>query len=278
MPSAIQAFGTESALLLIQAAAAHGGAGAPSRLWFVTAGSQAVDGTETPRIEQAPVAGLARVAASNTPSCASPTSTSTRRAGDQRADARQLADGCPTRRALPTTAITRAGSRCARRAPMVARLARHQRRVRCAHRRCTGAAAHRTSAARWRTSRSLPASGAPPGPREIEIRVRASGLNFRDVLSALNLYPGEIRHLGSDCAGEIVALGSKASTASLLATASSRWSKARSPATPPRAGSSSRRCRRGSTSSSAQRSRPPTSLPTSRSTRSPRHQGRRSVC
>ncbi len=29
-----------------------------------------------------------------------------------------------------------------------------------------------------------------PGPGEVEIEVRASGLNFRDVLSALGMYPG----------------------------------------------------------------------------------------
>jgi NADPH:quinone reductase-like Zn-dependent oxidoreductase/acyl carrier protein/NADP-dependent 3-hydroxy acid dehydrogenase YdfG len=47
----------------------------------------------------------------------------------------------------------------------------------------------------------------PPGPGQVELRVRASGLNFRDVLSALGMYPGEIKHLGSDCAGEVVAVG-----------------------------------------------------------------------
>src|SRR5690606_28757437 len=46
-----------------------------------------------------------------------------------------------------------------------------------------------------------------PGPGQVELRVRASGLNFRDVLSALGMYPGEIKHLGSDCAGDVVAVG-----------------------------------------------------------------------
>ncbi|MEM1168904.1 MAG: SDR family NAD(P)-dependent oxidoreductase [Cyanobacteria bacterium P01_H01_bin.35] len=50
------------------------------------------------------------------------------------------------------------------------------------------------------TSRREPAAG------EVEIRVRATGLNFRDVLIALNLYPGE-PVMGVDCAGEIVAVG-----------------------------------------------------------------------
>ncbi|MBD2252773.1 type I polyketide synthase [Nostoc parmelioides] len=47
----------------------------------------------------------------------------------------------------------------------------------------------------------------PPNPGEIEIRVQATGLNFRDVLNALDLYPGEPGMLGCECVGEIVAIG-----------------------------------------------------------------------
>jgi acyl transferase domain-containing protein/NADPH:quinone reductase-like Zn-dependent oxidoreductase/acyl carrier protein len=46
-----------------------------------------------------------------------------------------------------------------------------------------------------------------PAQGEVEIRVRATGLNFRDVLNTLGLYPGEAGPLGSECAGEIVAVG-----------------------------------------------------------------------
>jgi NADPH:quinone reductase-like Zn-dependent oxidoreductase/acyl carrier protein len=52
-----------------------------------------------------------------------------------------------------------------------------------------------------------PAERRPPGPGEIEIRVHASGLNFRDVLNALGMYPGEPPPLGGECAGRIVAVG-----------------------------------------------------------------------
>jgi NADPH:quinone reductase-like Zn-dependent oxidoreductase/NADP-dependent 3-hydroxy acid dehydrogenase YdfG len=45
-----------------------------------------------------------------------------------------------------------------------------------------------------------------PGPGEIEIAVEATGLNFRDVLNALGLYPGE-PPLGGECAGRVVAVG-----------------------------------------------------------------------
>ncbi|HEX8967755.1 MAG TPA: beta-ketoacyl synthase N-terminal-like domain-containing protein, partial [Chloroflexota bacterium] len=47
-----------------------------------------------------------------------------------------------------------------------------------------------------------------PGPDEVQIEVRAAGLNFRDVLGTLNLYPGDPGPLGSECAGVITAVGS----------------------------------------------------------------------
>ncbi|MEO1673294.1 MAG: zinc-binding dehydrogenase, partial [Cyanobacteria bacterium J06631_2] len=40
----------------------------------------------------------------------------------------------------------------------------------------------------------------------VEIQIKATGLNFRDVLTALNLYPGDAS-LGCECAGEVVAVG-----------------------------------------------------------------------
>jgi NADPH:quinone reductase-like Zn-dependent oxidoreductase/acyl carrier protein len=46
-----------------------------------------------------------------------------------------------------------------------------------------------------------------PGPGQVEIRVQAAGLNFRDVLNALGLYPGPEVPLGNECVGELVALG-----------------------------------------------------------------------
>ena len=46
-----------------------------------------------------------------------------------------------------------------------------------------------------------------PGPGQVEIRVRATGLNFRDVLNLLDMYPGDAGPLGGECAGEIAAVG-----------------------------------------------------------------------
>ncbi|WP_417737890.1 SDR family NAD(P)-dependent oxidoreductase [Rosistilla oblonga] len=47
-----------------------------------------------------------------------------------------------------------------------------------------------------------------PGPREVEVAVLASGLNYRDVLLAMGMYPGEAP-LGAECVGRITRLGSE---------------------------------------------------------------------
>ena len=51
-----------------------------------------------------------------------------------------------------------------------------------------------------------PAERRRPGPGEVEIRVQAAGLNFRDVLNALGMR-SDTDPLGGECAGTVVALG-----------------------------------------------------------------------
>jgi len=51
------------------------------------------------------------------------------------------------------------------------------------------------------------ASRSKPGPGEVEIRVAAAGLNFRDVMNAAGVYPGGPIPFGAECAGTISALG-----------------------------------------------------------------------
>jgi acyl transferase domain-containing protein/acyl carrier protein len=55
--------------------------------------------------------------------------------------------------------------------------------------------------------RWMPVKRTPPRPGQVEIRVSASGLNFRDVLNTLGMYPGEGGPLGTECAGEICRVG-----------------------------------------------------------------------
>ncbi|MFJ2805918.1 type I polyketide synthase [Kitasatospora sp. NPDC087271] len=52
-----------------------------------------------------------------------------------------------------------------------------------------------------------PDAAAPLAEGEVRIEVRAAGLNFRDVLNALDMYPGGARFLGSEAAGVVRELG-----------------------------------------------------------------------
>jgi acyl transferase domain-containing protein/acyl carrier protein len=46
-----------------------------------------------------------------------------------------------------------------------------------------------------------------PGAGEVELEVTATGLNFRDVMSALGVYPGDAGALGYECAGVVSRVG-----------------------------------------------------------------------
>ncbi len=52
-----------------------------------------------------------------------------------------------------------------------------------------------------------PVTRRAPGPGEVEIRVRATGMNFRDVLKALDMYPEPEIIFGDECAGVVTAVG-----------------------------------------------------------------------
>jgi acyl transferase domain-containing protein/acyl carrier protein len=52
-----------------------------------------------------------------------------------------------------------------------------------------------------------PATRRRPAPGEVEIRVHATGLNFRDVLNALGMFAEDPGPLGNECAGEVVGVG-----------------------------------------------------------------------
>lgn len=195
-PGDIQGLGTESALLLLQALATMSQA-QPPRVWIVTGGSQVVDGTETLRIEQAPVAGLARVAATEHPEWR--VTLADLDPQGHAGDARQLADALCSDSSENLLAWRKGVLHAAR-------LARRNA-VPQAH---VDDAPLRLNISERGTLENLalePMQRRAPGPGQVELRVHASGLNFRDVLSALGMYPGEIRHLGSDCAGEVTAVG-----------------------------------------------------------------------
>ena len=196
LPGRQQRDGSAALLLLLQALA-DGGAAAAAPLWVVTQGAQNVDGSSDICLEQAPVSGLAKVAAVEHPEFRvvqvdlDPQVI--------RNEAASLLDELLAGDGEPQVAF-RKGSR------YVARLARK----RPAPARDIDCEPMRLAIETRGTLENLavcPMTRRPPNPGEVEIRVRASGLNFRDVLSALGMYPGEIRNLGSDCAGEVVAIG-----------------------------------------------------------------------
>ncbi|MGQ4333756.1 SDR family NAD(P)-dependent oxidoreductase [Streptomyces hayashii] len=54
---------------------------------------------------------------------------------------------------------------------------------------------------------AFPEALAPLGAGEVRIGVRAAGLNFRDVLNALGMYPGPAGPLGSEAAGVVLETG-----------------------------------------------------------------------
>ncbi len=53
----------------------------------------------------------------------------------------------------------------------------------------------------------VPLATRPLGDHDVEVAVEATGMNFKDVLNALGMYPGDPGPLGGECAGTVVAAG-----------------------------------------------------------------------
>jgi acyl transferase domain-containing protein len=56
----------------------------------------------------------------------------------------------------------------------------------------------------------VPTPSRDPRRNELKMQVRATGLNFRDVLNVLGMYPGPAGPLGGECAGTVIAAGADA--------------------------------------------------------------------
>ena len=199
-----QALGCGSLLHLTQALAKTGGA----RLWVVTRGAQAVGGAPVPvAVTQAPVWGLSSVIALEHPELRCRRVDLDPTGGAEEVEA--LAAELGTLDAEDQVAFRS-------RERLVRRLVR--------------AGAARPAEARPTVpdepfqleipTRGVldnlvlrPGSRRPPGRDEVELRVAATGLNFRDVLNTLGLYPGEAGPLGSSVSGR----------SSPGATRSARW-------------------------------------------------------
>ncbi|CAI7975413.1 phthiocerol/phenolphthiocerol synthesis type-I polyketide synthase C [Frankia sp. Hr75.2] len=200
----------------------------PPRVWFVTAGAQAVGPTSAVAVTQAPLWGLARVAAHELPELRTTcVDLSPRPVGGGGADPAEVAalcalllgDGAEDQIAL------RGGDR------FVARLARHADDGVAGDgdavagdagsdpRRSTGfGAVDGESAFRLEADRPgvldqlhlHAVTRRPPQAGEVEIEVHASGLNFSDVMKAMGVYPGLAGAppvIGGECAGTVVRAG-----------------------------------------------------------------------
>ncbi|WP_238372611.1 type I polyketide synthase [Heliomarina baculiformis] len=165
-----------------------------TRLWFVTRGSQSIFG-EPPNLAQSPVNAFAGVVASERPEIHCVRIDLDPRVSDSEIEQLFLSVSNPDDE--DQTAF-RGDSRYA------ARLAPGR----------TLASAGEESVMLDITKRGMlenltltKVNRVPPGPEQIEVRVRATGVNFRDVLNTLGMYPGDPGPLGSECAGVVTALG-----------------------------------------------------------------------
>ncbi|QRK05990.1 type I polyketide synthase [Archangium violaceum] len=168
-----------------------------SRVWWVTRGAQPVEGSGV-AVAQAPLWGMGMALAAEHPEWRA-SLVDLDPAGSEEESARALAD-----------VLLAGGSedRVALRGPerFVARLVARPESARPV----AEPAPVRLQVASRGTLEGLrlePMTRRPPGPGEVEVRVRATGLNFRDVLNALGMYPGDAGPLGLECSGEVVAVG-----------------------------------------------------------------------
>ena len=202
--------GTGSALQLLRSLARMLFSQAPP-VWFVTAGAQSVEGrnSDSLAIEQAPLLGLARVAALEHPDLQprlvdlDPAAAATAAAGDLCGELISASsDG-----EIAYRGGERYAARLVRDASVLADAPAgdelsipagkpFQLRI--------------TKAGSFDALRYVPVQREPPAAGQVEIEVRATGLNFSDVLKALGLYPGikdQIVPLGIEASGVVTAVG-----------------------------------------------------------------------
>nr|WP_246357067.1 non-ribosomal peptide synthetase/type I polyketide synthase [Pyxidicoccus fallax] len=169
--------------------------GKPVRLWWVTPGAVAVESDEAVDVATATAWGLGRTVSQEHPELGCTLVDVTPGAGAVDALVREFGSGSDENQVA-----WRGGRRHA------ARLVR----AKSADDAMPGTEDYQLQTRRKGTLDALhlaPAECRAPAPGEVQLEVRASGLNFRDVLNALGMYPGEAGPLGSECAGEVVAIG-----------------------------------------------------------------------
>ena len=198
--SAYQALVCGGALHLVQACASLEAGQAP-RLWLVTRGAQPAAGQGPQTAAGAALWGLGRVIAQEHPELRA-----------TRLDLDPEPDSGEALRLLELLAHPPAEPELACRggawfAPRLRRLALADTQAR---EKAGEEQPRRLQIARRGSLENLelaPAARSRPGPGEVEIRVQAAGLNFKDVLNTLGMYPGEAGLPGGECAGLVSAVG-----------------------------------------------------------------------
>ena len=186
---------TDSVLLLTQSMAATGALDLPS-LWLITDRAQTAGALETPNPAAAPLWGLGRVIGLDHPDiiCNRVDLDTTQDEGLWTALAMELSKN-ETEDQIALRGVSRFGARLM---PVDASLAAGNETPRQLVIPQKGML---DNLERQPMERIHPQKG------QVEIRVRATGLNFRDVLNALDLYPGDPGPLGGECAGVVVGVG-----------------------------------------------------------------------
>ncbi len=184
-----------SLLDLVQALGAQSFESAP-RLWVTTSGAQAVQGSEALHIAQSPVWGLGKVMALEHPEWRT-----TRIDLDPHAGAASQAAALLRLVASPDQEdqiAVRDGTR------YVARLAPFTATATTADH--APVRLEKADSGVFDDMGLRPMVRRAPGPGEVEIRVLAAGLNFRDVMNAVALRD-DPEPLGGECAGRVVSVG-----------------------------------------------------------------------
>jgi acyl transferase domain-containing protein/acyl carrier protein len=203
-----QSAGARSALNLVKALGELGLRRYP-RLWLVTRGVETIaERRQSSDITHAPLSGLARVIALEHPQLRC-----------------TRIDLDPSESPGRGAAMLLSELQCGDREDQIAYSQQHRFVARLTRHRLPSKEADEDillpSGAPYRLTRSTqgsltelsaePAAVQAPGPGEVQIRVMAAGVNFRDVLNALNLNPGGPPILGWEMAGVVTAVGNRIS-------------------------------------------------------------------
>jgi acyl transferase domain-containing protein/acyl carrier protein len=184
----------------------------PPRLWMITCGAQAVSPDEDVDVRWSFLWGFGLAASHEHPALRATRVDLASPCGDR--DIITLIDELETDGQEDQIAL-RTGERFVRR---VAWQSEQEARDAPAAAKCAlSCARYRLDAPRPGIIQGLTFVRAPsraPGPGEVEIEVRATALNFIDVLKAMGLYPGReptAKLLGGECAGIVARIGDRSS-------------------------------------------------------------------